>query len=85
MPDISMCPSWQCPSRHSCRRNEASGTRPNDWRQSWMNFDEQRGLADRCESFWQWPPTRDGAGTGADGTARGEGGAGRGAEGGGVA
>jgi hypothetical protein len=50
MTDISMCPSWQCPSRSTCRRNEASGTQPSHW-QSWTNFDTHRGVAERCESF----------------------------------
>lgn len=51
MPDLSMCPSWQCPSRSCCRRSEENGTRASHW-QSWMNFDARRGVADRCDSYW---------------------------------
>lgn len=38
MPDISMCPSQDCPARTDCYRNEASGTRPSEWRQSWIGW-----------------------------------------------
>lgn len=38
MPDISMCMSGNCPLRKQCYRNEASGTKPNPWRQSYAAF-----------------------------------------------
>ena len=38
MPEISMCPSEDCPARRECYRNEASGTRPNPWRQQWADW-----------------------------------------------
>lgn len=38
MPDISMCPSPDCPVRGDCYRNEASGTEPSDFRQSWIGW-----------------------------------------------
>ncbi|MGC5781631.1 hypothetical protein [Methylobacterium sp. NFXW15] len=38
MPAISMCPSENCPARRDCYRNEASGTRPNPWRQDWADW-----------------------------------------------
>ncbi len=38
MPDISMCPSQDCPVRGDCYRNEASGTVPNDRWQSWIGW-----------------------------------------------
>lgn len=71
-----MCPSWQCPSRSTCRRNEASGTRPSHW-QAWSNFDERRGVADRCESYW--PAALGSLGVGARPAGDGEGGNGGGA------
>lgn len=48
MPDISMCASRTCSQRTSCYRNEASGTVPNPYRQSFVLFDE--GPA--CPDFW---------------------------------
>lgn len=38
MPDISMCPSQDCPVRGDCYRNEASGTEPSNFRQSWIGW-----------------------------------------------
>ena len=38
MPDISMCPSFDCPIRFTCYRNPASGTEPTERRQSWSAF-----------------------------------------------
>lgn len=62
MPDISMCADDKCPSRAECRRHEASGTRPSEFRQSYAFF--KRSPKDRrCEYYWHWPrekgePTR---------------------------
>lgn len=39
MPDIAMCPNDECPSKATCYRNEASGTKPSPLRQSWMLFE----------------------------------------------
>lgn len=50
MPDISMCANKECPSRASCYRHQASGTRPSDY-QSMMDFKPEPG-EDKCESFW---------------------------------
>jgi len=50
MPDISMCADTACPSRARCHRNKASGTRPNDRRQSYMDFQREPD-ADRCANF----------------------------------
>ncbi len=55
MPDISMCPSQDCPSRGGCYRNEASGTRPCEWRQSWIGFTWREvgdGAAVLCDGYW---------------------------------
>ena len=38
MPDISMCSHPSCPSRESCYRHEASGTKPSEFRQAYMAF-----------------------------------------------
>lgn len=38
MPDISMCPSEDCPARGDCYRNEASGTKPRSTWQSYSAF-----------------------------------------------
>jgi hypothetical protein len=41
MPDITMCQSETCSVRHTCYRNPASGTKPNESRQSWfLNAEE---------------------------------------------
>ena len=51
MPDFSMCPSETCPSRETCRRNPASGTKPTpDW-QAWSDFDLVRGFGERCAHY----------------------------------
>ncbi len=38
MPDISMCDNKDCPKAPQCYRNQMSGTQPNQWRQSYMDF-----------------------------------------------
>lgn len=43
MPDISMCASVECPSRKSCYRHAESGTKPTEWRQSYMAFKPRKG------------------------------------------
>jgi hypothetical protein len=48
MPDISMCPSETCPIRVSCYRNEASGTKPSEWRQAYMAFGSR---GEPCDSY----------------------------------
>ncbi len=51
MTDIAMCPSKTCPSRKTCRRNPASGTKPTpDW-QAWSDFDFVRGFGERCAHY----------------------------------
>ena len=49
MPDISMCPSTTCSRRTECYRNEASGTEPNPWRQSYFVSTEMN--EDDCKYF----------------------------------
>ena len=49
MPDFAMCKSSTCPARNSCRRHEASGTRPG-YRQSYMCFEPKEGRF-HCESY----------------------------------
>ena len=51
MPDISMCASTECLCRATCLRNEESGTKPSETRQSWMDFDKQRDGRLRCGSY----------------------------------
>ena len=56
MPDITMCPSLDCPLRKSCYRNEASGTVANEYRQSF--FVEPPAVVrdetnvPRCDYYW---------------------------------
>jgi hypothetical protein len=38
MPDISMCGNETCALKDTCYRNPASGTKPNEHRQSWLMF-----------------------------------------------
>jgi hypothetical protein len=56
MPDISMCPSQYCPVRGDCYRNEASGTRPTEYRQSWTTFTWRQpggfGAPVECSGYW---------------------------------
>ena len=48
--DITMCPSTTCRRRETCRRNQASGTKPGD-KQSWALIDDdQRGKP--CCGYW---------------------------------
>lgn len=49
MPDISMCNSLTCKVRTHCYRNEASGTQPSEWRQSYMVFEPEKGW--ECSGF----------------------------------
>ena len=49
MPDISMCRHPDCPARHTCYRHSASGTRPSEFRQSWMAF--QPGPLGMCDHY----------------------------------
>ncbi len=59
MPAISMCPSEDCPARRDCYRNEASGTRPNPWRQTWSDWTWRQPTAAEslvdCEGYWPDP------------------------------
>lgn len=51
MPDISMCGDDECPARSKCYRHKASGTRPSEPWQTYMDF--QRPPEDeRCREFW---------------------------------
>ena len=53
MPDISMCPSTDCPARYECRRNEASGTQPSHWQSWWSAFEwHTAGCEIECSGFW---------------------------------
>ena len=55
MPDISMCQSKSCPSREKCYRHEAEP----DMLQTYANFDEIRGDADKCDRFWPLRTTKE--------------------------
>lgn len=51
MPDITMCPSIECPFRKRCYRSECSGTVPSKFRQSYflyVPYDEETGS---CEYY----------------------------------
>ena len=51
MPDISMCDSKTCPLKTKCYRNEASGTKPTEYRQAYF-----MGLATEGEDcIYYWP------------------------------
>lgn len=51
MPDISMCMDQECPLRFTCYRNEASGTIPDEYRQSWAAF--KWDSIDGCGKYWE--------------------------------
>lgn len=61
MPDISMCPSPDCPIRSDCHRNEASGTQASAWRQAWIAFtwSQPGGLGAPVECDGYWPASND--------------------------
>lgn len=52
-PDISMCLDADCPARHQCFRHEASGTKPNPYRQTVADFHHDE--TGKCDSFWPSP------------------------------
>lgn len=54
MPDICMCPSTKCPLRQQCYRNEASGTRPDEYRQAFFQLGVKNSPTEdeRCPNFW---------------------------------
>jgi len=47
MPDISMCASTECPSRHTCYRATAIRSE----HQSWRDFEATRKGRERCDSY----------------------------------
>jgi len=47
MPDIAMCQSSVCPSRHTCHRYAATP----GVRQAYMDFESTRAGRDRCDDF----------------------------------
>ena len=51
MPDISMCADDECPSRAKCYRSKASGTKPDEYRQAFADF-EREPDDERCADFW---------------------------------
>lgn len=51
MPDISMCADTTCPSASTCKRHEASGTRPSTW-QSYADF-QREPEAGKCGDYWE--------------------------------
>lgn len=52
MPDISMCAHQTCGKRTTCYRHEESGTKPCEWRQSYMLFGEEHDT-ENCEHYWE--------------------------------
>lgn len=51
--DISMCQSQECKVAHLCRRNAASGTKPDPYRQNYADFSPSS--KDGCDAFWLSP------------------------------
>lgn len=51
MPDISMCASKNCPVAKRCYRSADSGTKPDEFLQSWMCFEPEKG--EECTGFWR--------------------------------
>ena len=51
MPDISMCTSVTCSLRKTCYRNELSGTKPNEQRQSYFIGLTEEG--EDCKYYWR--------------------------------
>ena len=53
MPDITMCRSDTCSLANTCYRNEKSGTKEDEYRQSYFFVLPYEGEA--CDKYW---PTR---------------------------
>lgn len=53
MPDISMCSVETCELKTRCYRHEASGTKPNQYRQSYFMSSNP---GKDCEQFWEKKP-----------------------------
>jgi hypothetical protein len=51
MPDISMCSSSTCSLAETCYRNEASGTKPCEFRQSYFYALKDEGK----DCVYHWP------------------------------
>ena len=71
MPDIAMCASMDCPIAATCRRHEASGTKParmgGEVRQCWQHFHWRRDShGDRVICGGHWPVATTPAMEGAD-------------------
>jgi hypothetical protein len=49
MPDISMCAAENCPVAARCYRHAASGTKPDEFLQSYSGFEPEKGEA--CRGF----------------------------------
>jgi hypothetical protein len=58
MPDISMCGSATCPLAKTCYRNELSGTKPNEFRQSYFYALKEEG--EDCRYYWKTTKERKG-------------------------
>jgi hypothetical protein len=48
MPDITMCPSELCLLKETCYRSSASGTKPDEFMQSWFMEPEETN----CDYYW---------------------------------
>lgn len=51
MPDICMCPSTNCAVRKTCYRNQESGTKPDEYWQSY--FVTSPGQGEDCSHYWE--------------------------------
>jgi hypothetical protein len=53
MPDISMCPTTQCPLAKTCKRSPESGTKPDKYGQTWVFYQPTvEGDTVKCEAYW---------------------------------
>lgn len=56
MPDFAMCNDYTCPFRRKCKRNPESGTKPDQYQQSWSFFEKTSPIPDDPRKCKGWMP-----------------------------
>lgn len=62
MPDITMCRGVGCELAETCYRSPASGTKPNELRQSWFVEEPFKVIGSKtgCRYYWEVESKKDG-------------------------
>lgn len=56
MPDIMMCMAEDCSVSTKCYRHPNSGTKPDEYRQSWWWRKDDSPTGPDCHAFWEATP-----------------------------